>query len=964
MARTNNLTNFLTDVAGAIKTKKGSQTAIQAANFDTEILALPSQGTYQEKTVTITQNGQTTLTPDTGYDATDQVEITVNVPIKQLQSKTVSVTSNGNVSLLPDTGYDGFNEVNLQVNVPTGGEINNQDKTITENGTYTADQGYTGLGTVNVNVQSADAPVKLFNSIAEMQADSSAQEGDKAIVYRKELKSITQDSEFSSCIFPNVVVLDEELDDDVDARFGSTSEDWFDGDVSISSSSFNFNGYGDSGQIRVEYESKDGITYTRTDGGEELQEFGTTIQWSDDGEEDFNSVIGNFMKISGNYFEGLFEYGESKTQLYNSIQNFIVDVTQKTITPTQTEVLLLPTLDIIAKRLYDLGSSDPDYVERLLVVKKNGIYYGYNIGSESLCFKGQSLLAGLNSQVRERKRYILNLDKASYSSDGTYLINIPITEDGSTHYYGEIEYDEIVALFVNKSSKPSSVSLCVVDDNNVGYRTNIQDFILFQTATGWHYADTQLSLITSGELYPNIVGYGNLGVSTGDGTIYNRLDYNKIFNFDNVYLTVYEKNVYGRLNNCLCSNKTYNKLLYLKRTQNGEYLCGPYRRHNYSGGIKSPTYNSGYRMYYDMGNRYYHNGIIYNLEGVQLKTLFTTGMVCAIVNDEIYYIDTTDGKFYHYNITTDIVTLINTIPLNNGYKAAYMGKFGDNIYMHILTANSSSQLQYNMYVYNLSDETLYTNPYTFYSSSTTVYYKAASIIYTNQGVYFHCHASNKVTTGNRLYHFNPTTKTFSDLGQLSGSASYGLRNTSFGYVDTNSNTLCAYSSSDNTGYMYIDLTNMTYTVFKSIKILEPNGNIISRGGGGDTIRYLDNGAAVYYNSGNNKLYVGSFTMVDNVLTFTSTDYMYMWYLNFENELSLVDTPLLQYNISLVNANQIIVLNELTGETHTLYRYNAVTNSADYDCVILNTADYQDRINGEYVANNIMFTCSEDDGGDS
>jgi hypothetical protein len=34
-----------------------------------------------------------------------------------------------------------------------GGEsINNQDKTITENGTYTADEGYTGLGTVSVDV--------------------------------------------------------------------------------------------------------------------------------------------------------------------------------------------------------------------------------------------------------------------------------------------------------------------------------------------------------------------------------------------------------------------------------------------------------------------------------------------------------------------------------------------------------------------------------------------------------------------------------------------------------------------------------------------------------------------------------------------------------------------------------------------------------------------------------------------
>ena len=45
--------------------------------------------------------------------------------------------------------------------VPQGGgggggvTIRNQNKTITENGTYTADSGYTGLGTVTVDVQAS-----------------------------------------------------------------------------------------------------------------------------------------------------------------------------------------------------------------------------------------------------------------------------------------------------------------------------------------------------------------------------------------------------------------------------------------------------------------------------------------------------------------------------------------------------------------------------------------------------------------------------------------------------------------------------------------------------------------------------------------------------------------------------------------------------------------------------------------
>lgn len=42
MARIDTLTNFLTDVAAAIKAKKGDSTPIPAADFDTEITNLPS----------------------------------------------------------------------------------------------------------------------------------------------------------------------------------------------------------------------------------------------------------------------------------------------------------------------------------------------------------------------------------------------------------------------------------------------------------------------------------------------------------------------------------------------------------------------------------------------------------------------------------------------------------------------------------------------------------------------------------------------------------------------------------------------------------------------------------------------------------------------------------------------------------------------------------------------------------
>ena len=60
--------------------------------------------------------------------------------------------------------------VNESGEVTVGGYINNQDKTITTNGTYSADEGYTGLGTVNVNV-----PVEKYGaSISAILGDVDA----------------------------------------------------------------------------------------------------------------------------------------------------------------------------------------------------------------------------------------------------------------------------------------------------------------------------------------------------------------------------------------------------------------------------------------------------------------------------------------------------------------------------------------------------------------------------------------------------------------------------------------------------------------------------------------------------------------------------------------------------------------------------------------------------------------------
>ena len=119
MARTNNLTNFLIDVSSAIKQKTGDNTPIPASEFDTEILSIETGGNYQSKTLNITQNGNYNLLPDTGYDAMDQVAISVDVPTEEPVLQTKSIIENGTYT--PDEGYDGFSQVDVNVDsIPEG----------------------------------------------------------------------------------------------------------------------------------------------------------------------------------------------------------------------------------------------------------------------------------------------------------------------------------------------------------------------------------------------------------------------------------------------------------------------------------------------------------------------------------------------------------------------------------------------------------------------------------------------------------------------------------------------------------------------------------------------------------------------------------------------------------------------------------------------------------------------------
>ena len=283
MARIDNLTNFLTDVAGAIKTKKGSQTAIQAANFDAEILNLPVQGVYQNKVISPTLNLQT-ITPDSGYDALSSV--TINAVTSAIDANIQAGNIKNNVNIL--------------------GVIGN----------------YEGSG-------GGSGDVKLFETIEDMQADTNPEDGDLAIVYNAGLSDLTATTEFQKAIFPRTVVLSSSTSSSRSIQFRI---DPADGNNCLrgtwSRSQFYLNGWGSLNAYEVTYNSSDGLTYiletvnNKRVFSDTTVDFGTTLKFYGS----WRDAFGKFIQIATGEFDGLFQYSSSS-------QNYVIPITQLSATP-------------------------------------------------------------------------------------------------------------------------------------------------------------------------------------------------------------------------------------------------------------------------------------------------------------------------------------------------------------------------------------------------------------------------------------------------------------------------------------------------------------------------------------------------------------------------------------------------------------------------------------------------------
>ena len=196
--------------------------------------------------------------------------------------------------------------------------------------------GITCLG-VEGTLTSESGQVKLFQTKEEMEQYTTTQEGDLALVYQSTLNNFTQDTEAQYITFPETVTLPEQSDN-VSCMIECADHSIFlDGYLRLEQRIFEITTFGELGNIRITYESDDGINYVRTEFASDdvvlsnPVDFGSPIRIQNEGSDSWSDNIGYFMKISSNVFDGLFKY-----TTHSSLDNCI------TLTEGMNYVLYMP----------------------------------------------------------------------------------------------------------------------------------------------------------------------------------------------------------------------------------------------------------------------------------------------------------------------------------------------------------------------------------------------------------------------------------------------------------------------------------------------------------------------------------------------------------------------------------------------------------------------------------------------
>ena len=389
--------------------------------------------------------------------------------------------------------------------------------------------------------------IKQFSTVEEMQADSTAKEGDLAVVYRSEVQNATVDSKFQVATFPDTVVLDNAITDNVEVRYRAVdSSKMFDCWGSLDNSRFRMDCYTESGEIRIEYRSSDGITYTRTDSTGNPVDFGTEIYY--EMPERWNDAIGKFIQCNGNTFEGLYK-AESKlthTVNYNyRLENGEVkyDSVEYDFDQLYEDLRLSHSNGSNLKLVSNYAEGKPTrywysaYAGQCLIHYNGHIYFGFATSSDitdnyCVCYRdigGSDVYPNISTAT-----------KVTINSTNYYIFTTSQTvDDISVRYFCDNAGNESYPMYYIENNTVYNIPIVA---NTGNYYPE------------WELAPTQLTLNNVNELLPGKIAYGKNGVVTGDGSYVDTIDATTILQILGIDTNNTKNSAICTTNDLLCKN--------------------------------------------------------------------------------------------------------------------------------------------------------------------------------------------------------------------------------------------------------------------------------------------------------------------------------------------------------------------------------------------------------------------------
>ena len=629
-----------------------------------------------------------------------------------------------------------------------------QDKIIPENIKKDV-QIFDVTGTYEGSGSSTGGEVKLFETEEEMQADSTAKEGDLAVVYREEIQNMTVDTQTQYITFPETVVLPEAVTSSYNCMLRAVDNSaMFDGRIRLSAAYFSFEGYSDTGMITVRYTSTDGINYTRETSITNPVDLGTSVGvYRSDG---WNDNFGYFMQIGGMTFDGLFEY---------KLNNINEDIFHFISLPSITFDFNAEETDQITNLSYEYSDNQYSMTKVNVCLNKmhqdglfkntvsgfvyegiDGNLYAYNAGgsifSQYIGYDDEKTLLGLiKSGKTEIITYKLDLENGTYEQADTITFGDNTLKYSSTTYNvsnpNNMNSIPIRYALVSHTITPNNTSFNVFCGNStVAYTQNESNIDCRIVENTYTYATTQYTLNAPNQLLPNVIAYGKNGNVMGDGTIWNEIPeqvfYKNILGYD------VPSNQYGNIrrstslpnNKVLYGNfdKSAENYIRILRFDDGTY---PIKTHTDFGAYAYQKYDADYYMSqcvaasdkytYSIGiNRQESQAWIYRYDVVnktieekivpedikdaimtptasRVYDVYQTDMYIAIHKDEVL-------TLYKYNFDSNVFTSVYTEALRDEYSEFLTIQCTPNGKVAIACTNSTGE-RINYISYDIASNT-------------------------------------------------------------------------------------------------------------------------------------------------------------------------------------------------------------------------------------------------------------------